>query len=300
VANGETAKGGFDALAANFLAGRAAAPILLTQAKTLPRESAQALRAVLDGSPQATLYVMGKADSVSDVVVSQLTAIAKEAVSGNVTVTRVAGDNRYSTSALAAGHGAVGSVSFAKGSPSYKTAILASGVVSADALAAGPLSFSAGLPVLLTGAAKLPAEVSAFLKKAGVQQVFVMGGVDRVSPDVLAELRALGVQVVKRIAGPNRFATSAELYSFAVAPASTEASDGGGLGWGTVSAAYVANGVTGFPDALAAGPLAGAGKAVLVTAGPSKLDPEVAALTTKASSVVGLGQPATVPDAFVK
>jgi hypothetical protein len=243
---------------------------------------------------------MGKSDSVSDAVVSAMTAIAKSAVTGTVTVTRVAGDNRYATSALAAAGGAVGSVSFAKGSPSYKTAILASGVVSADALAAGPLSFSAGLPVLLTGAASLPAEVSAFLKKAGVKQVFVLGGLDRVSADVLAQLRSMGVTVVKRIAGPNRFATSAELYAFAVAPASTEASAGGGLGWGSGSLAYVANGVTGFPDALAVGPLAGTENAVLVTAGPAKLDPEVATLTTKATSVIGLGQPATVPDAFVK
>lgn len=300
VANGESRKGGFDALSANFLAGQVGAPVLLTQAGALPREAAQALRAVLDGAPQATLYVMGKTDSVSDAVVAQLTAIAKSAVSGNVTVTRVAGDNRYATSALAADVGTVDAVSFAKGSPQYKTAILASGVVSADALAAGPLSFSAGLPVLLTGAGSLPKEVSAFLKKAGVQQVFVLGGVDRVSADALAQLRSLGVKVVKRIAGPNRFATSAELYSFAVAPGSTEASDGGGLGWGTGALAYMANGVTGFPDALAAGPLAGAVKAVLVTAGPSKLDPEVAALTKKAGSVIGLGQPATVPDAFLK
>jgi putative cell wall-binding protein len=300
IANGENKKGGFDALSANFLAGQVGAPILLTQATTLPRESAQALRAVLDGSPKATLYVMGKADSVSDAVVTQATAIAKEAVSGEVTVQRVAGNNRYATSALAAGIGSVGSLSFAKGSPSYKTAILASGVVSADALAAGPLSFSAGLPVLLTGPGALPAEVTAFVKKAGVQQVFVLGGLDRVSADALAQLRSLGVAVVKRIAGPNRFATSAELYSFALAPASTEASDGGGLGWGSSSKAFVANGLTGFPDALAAGPAAGAAKSVLVTASPTRRDPAVAELTKKSTTVVGLGQPATVPDAFVK
>src|SRR5690606_21748093 len=122
LANGENSKGGFDALSANFLAGQAGAPILLTQATALPRESAQALRAVLDGSPKATIYVMGKADSVSDAVVAQATAIAKEAVSGDVTVQRVGGDNRYATSALAAGAGTVGALSFAKGSPSYKTA----------------------------------------------------------------------------------------------------------------------------------------------------------------------------------
>jgi putative cell wall-binding protein len=300
LANGENKKGGFDALSANFLAGQVGAPILLTQATALPRESAQALRAVLDGSPKATIYVMGKADSVSDAVVAQATAIAKEAVSGDVTVQRVGGDNRYATSALAGGAGPVGALSFAKGSPSYKTAILASGVVSADALAAGPLSFSAGLPVLLTGPGTLPKEVTAFIKKAGVQQVFVLGGADRVSTDALAQLRSLGVMVVKRIAGPNRFATSAELYAFALAPASTEASDGGGLGWGSGSQAFVANGVTGFPDALAAGPLAGAAKSVLLTAGPSRLDPEVEALAKKATAVIGLGQPATVPEAFVK
>lgn len=301
IANGENRKGGFDALSANYLAGRVGAPILLTSADTLPDETALALRAMLNGvSAPVTLYVMGKADSVSDVVVSKLTQIARQATSATVTAKRVSGDNRYATSAAAASIGAVGTVSFAKGSPQYKTAILASGLVSADALAAGPLSFSLGVPVLLTGTGALPPEVVSVIKKQGIKQVFALGGADRVSASQFAELRALGVTVIKRIAGKNRYATSADLYSFAARSTTTAAASGGGLGWVTGSTVYVANGTTGFPDALAVGPLAGAQHAALVTSGPAKLDPAVATFTKgQGVPLTALGQPATLSDALL-
>ena len=310
IANGENAKGGFDALSANYLAGRvggtAGAPILLTEANSLPRETAQALRAILagasGGSGPVTLYVMGKADSVSDSVVSSMTAIARSALggagAGAVSVVRVSGSDRYATSVQAAKAGTVSSVSFAAGSPAYKTAILASGVVNADALAAGPLSFGMGLPVLLTGEKALPDTVLGFVKTQKIQQVFVLGGVDRISVNVLAQLRAAGVAVVKRISGANRYATSADLYAFARRPGSTSAANGGGLGWGSGTLAYVANGVTGFPDALAVGPLAGSAAAPLLTNGPAVLDPNLktflATLRGAVTAVVGLGQPSTL------
>lgn len=298
VANGENKKGGFDALAANYLAGRVGAPILLTAATQLPDEAALALRALLNGATSPVIYVMGGADSVSDQVVSSMTTIAQQAATGTVTVTRIAGSNRYGTATKAAGVGTVGSVSFAKGSPQYRSALLASGVVSADALAAGPLSFDLGLPVLLTGPAGLPAEVKAYISKQKVQQVFVLGGSDRVSAQALSDLRALGVKVVKRIAGDSRFATSADLYTFARAAATTAAAKGGGLGWSAGTTSYLANGVTGFPDALAVGPLAGSQRAVLLTTGPTALDGAVAAylkgLPKSVHGAVGLGSSATV------
>lgn len=301
LANGEDRKGGFDALSANYLAGRVHAPILLTAVGTLPRETAQALRSVASGAGAVTLYVMGKSDSVSDAVAGEAQAILASGASGAVTIKRIAGGNRFATSVDAASVGTVGSASFAKGSPSYKTAILASGLVGADALAAGPLSFSSGFPVLLTGAgATLPAEVAAFISSQKIRQIFVIGGNDRVTTGQLAQLRALGVSVVKRIAGANRFATSADLYTFAVRPSTTAASAGGGLGWGTGATAYLANGVTGFPDALAVGPLAGSNRAVLATTAATRLDPAVSALTARATTVVALGQPASVPAALLK
>ena len=301
IANGENAKQGFDALAANYLAGQTKSPILLTAATSLPRETAQALRAITNGAGPVTLYVMGKSDSVSDQVAAQLAAIARAGASGPVTVTRLAGNDRYATSVQAAKAGTPGAVSFAAGSPAYKTAILASGEVSADALAAGPLSAALHLPVLLTGAAALPTDVLAAIKQLGIRQIFVLGGADRVSANVIAQARAAGAVVVKRIAGANRFETSADLYGFARRPATTSAAAGGGLGWSSGSAAYLANGVTGFPDALAVGPLAAQSDAALLTTGPGTLDPSVVAFFTqqKLVTVVGLGQPATLALAVI-
>lgn len=257
VANGSTAKAGFDALAANYLAGQLGAPILLTEATTLPTATAQALATI--AGPSTVIYVMGGTDSVSADVADRLAAI-RGAGGPALTVVRVAGKNRYATSADAA---------VAKGTPaafglgtgrSLKTAILASGENNADALAAGSLSFGAGIPVLLTGRDALPDEVAAAIRALGIGQVIVLGGVDRISQGVVDALAALGVTSTKRIAGSSRFATSAELYAFARA-----ASSAGGLGWADGTGVFLANGYGGFPDALAVGPLAGRSGAALVT-----------------------------------
>lgn len=297
VANGTNAKNGFDALSANYLAGQLDAPILLTGGGALEPETAAAVQAVLSGSAEPEIYVMGKEDSVSAAAADALNAIAAAiaGVDGDY-VQRIAGDTRYATSALsvtAAGENPPGAIGLGSRSP-LPTAILASGTSNADALAAGPLSNAWDVPVLLTPATGLPAEIAAIITDLGIKQLIVLGGTDRVSDAVLAQAQAAGAGRIQRIAGANRFATAAQLYTLArttlVGPGGTHYSHG--------ERAFVANGLTGFPDALAVGPLAASLEAPLLTVSSDAVDPTTLgylhAARTSLGAVTVLGAAPTV------
>jgi putative cell wall-binding protein len=271
VANGTTAKNGFDALSANYLAGQLNAPIVLTAGGALEPETAAAVHKVLSGSKSPQNYVMGKQDSVSAAAADALTAIAATIAGADGDyVQRVAGDSRYATSAqtaVAIGENPPGAVGFGERAP-LPTAILASGTANADALAAGPLSGAWGVPVLLTAATKLSPEIADAITNLGIKQLIVLGGTDRVSDAVVAQAQAAGAGRVQRVAGANRFATAARLYTLArttfVGPAGGHYSHG--------DRAFVANGVTGFPDALAVGPLAASLESPLLTVAADAVD----------------------------
>lgn len=308
VANGTDAKGGFDALAANYLAGVVKAPILLTGPASLPAETITALRTILGGAGGNSyqIIVMGAADAVSANVVAQLNSIAQVYAKDTANhVVRVAGSNRYATATLAATAGGDDPTGFwvekytvGSGSALGKTAFLASGESNADALAAGPVSNALRIPVYLTGAGSLPDPVAKSLTAQGITNLVVLGGADRVPDAVVAAARAAGVQTTVRLAGANRFATAAALYDFARAALTGV----DGAHYGSASApAYLANGLTGFPDALAVGPLAGKTQSVLLTTSAATLDPSAATFLTAnrsgISGVTALGAPATVSDA---
>jgi putative cell wall-binding protein len=309
IANGTSDKQGFDALSANYLAGIVRAPILLTGAASLPAETAAAVRSVMSGSTDTAfqVLVMGKADSVSDAVVKQLNAIVQPIAKDTQNhVVRVAGDSRYDTAVRAAtanGDDPTGfwveKYTIGSGSSLGKTAFLASGTSNADALAAGPISNAMRIPVYLTGPSALPGAVTTALASQGISNLIVLGGTDRVPDSVVAQAKAAGVQSVTRIAGSNRFATAAALYDFA--RATLAGVDGAHYGATSSAPVFLANGLTGFPDALAVGPLAAANGAVLLTTSAARLEPAAQKFLAAGSlgAVTALGAPATVADSVL-
>jgi hypothetical protein len=124
-----------------------------------------------------------------------------------------------------------------------------------------------------------------------------LGGTDRISAGALEQAKASGVVSVKRIAGANRFATAAALYGFVF----DTAVNADGEHYGAESSGesvYVANGVTGFPDALSAGPLAGKSEAALLTTGPGTLASPAATFLSghvgALSTAIALGKAPTI------
>ena len=186
---------------------------------------------------------------------------------------RIAGANRYETSAAIAS--AFG--------PSTG-AILASGETgrSVDALSANFLAGVRGGPVLLTRRDRVPAAVMARLNAlTGAKNVTIVGGTVAVSAAVETQLRGLGFTVT-RLGGEDRYATSEAIITAGRASAN--------------AIGLVASG-TSFPDALAGGPLAYKGRhPIFLTAGGGLPQDTIAAMVAaRTRQVIILGGAAAVP-----
>jgi putative cell wall-binding protein len=303
LANGLDAKNGADALSASFLAGVKGAPILLADSSnTLPEATTDALKKLFkDSGAEVTIYVMGKTDSVSQAARDAALAAVKSTLNpvGTAAVVEVAGNDRYETSTASlskAGASAVATANLGKGN--LRTAFLASGTVNADALAAAGISAGARIPVLLTtNGDALPNSVASAIKDQHIDQIIILGATDRVSQKVEDALTADGVNVV-RVAGANRFETAVDLSTLA------RANPTDGLGFNAGGTAYLANGLTGWVDALSVGPLAGqAGGAVLTVDGSASLPTSTATYLknkdTTLTSVQALGSTDRITDSAV-
>ena len=190
-----------DALPAAYLSGAEQAPLLLTPAAALPAGLLNTLDALkVDG-----VQVVGGTSSVSAHVVSQLEA-------AGLSVERLAGANRYETARKVAELLPIEAVGkFGAGA----AAIVVTGESFPDALAAGPLSASQGLPILLTNSAGLHDQAKAALQSLGIKQVLIIGGTGAVSTSSENQIKALGI-AVRRIAGASRQATAVAAAEVAV------------------------------------------------------------------------------------
>lgn len=144
---------------------------------------------------------------------------------------RIAGDDRYETSARIAEHAFT----------TATQAMAATGRNFADALAAGPVAALRDAPVLLvSGKHEAASATLSALRSLGVQHITVVGGVPSVSEATMASLSE--ARTSERVAGANRYETAVRLSLAFTEP---------------VGDVYVASGAM-FPDALAASAVAGA------------------------------------------
>ncbi|HVM64126.1 MAG TPA: cell wall-binding repeat-containing protein [Acidimicrobiales bacterium] len=256
-----------DALSASYLAGALGGPILLTDPTTLPAAAAAAISSL--GATHAT--IVGGALAVSAAVEQQL-------VARGLTVDRISGPTRYDTSAAVATSEGPSHVGTVGGVP---TAIVASGANFPDALATGPLAFAKALPVVLTDPSTLSPQTSGALRALGIKQVLIAGGPASVQPAVESAIQGQGITTV-RLAGPDRFATAAQIAAYAVSQ----------LGF-SYTTTVLADGLT-FADALAAGPFAGKSMSpILLTGGlPAATEAALAGNATAFTDVAGFGRAA--------
>lgn len=117
----------------------------------------------------------------------------------NGLATRISGRDRYATALEIA----------KKAHPRAKEVIIASGLSTADALAAGPLAIELDAPILLTRQDKLSQEALDYLKEAEVDRVTIVGGEAVVSEEIAKELST--DYDVKRFKGTDRFETSVKI-----------------------------------------------------------------------------------------
>jgi hypothetical protein len=219
-----------DALAGAYLAGVKSAPVLLTQPTAVPQSIKDRLAAL--GAKNVT--ILGGTGAVSQAVQDDL--------GKTYTVTRIQGDDRYDTASKVAQQANAAGVGTVSGK---KTAIIASGTSIADALAAGPASYAAKFPIILTTAGSLPTFSTTALNALGIKHALVLGGTNVVNSSVVTQLTQLGI-TSERLFGGDRYETSTKIADWELANLT---------GWSN-SQLDVANGDN-PADSLAGGPAAG-------------------------------------------
>jgi spore germination protein YaaH/putative cell wall-binding protein len=222
VANGTTHA---DALAAATAAAGLGSPLLLTSPAGVPASTAAELARL---QPER-IYVVGGPGVISNAVAANLGTYTRPAPGA---VTRLAGGDRYGTGAA---------LSAAFHEPGAPYVFVATGVNFPDGLAAGPAAASVGAPLLLVGRDAIPPATAAELGRLRPARIVIVGGTGAVGPSVASALEAFATIGVERVAGADRYATSAALASRFFVP--------------RVRAVFVATGED-FPDALSAGPAA--------------------------------------------
>ena len=231
-----------DALAAASLAGAYDAPIVLTEPNSLSVDAADMIEQL---SPKV-IYVVGGEAAVSKAAVDTAAYYAADGCK----VFRIAGDTRLETSLAIAKR-------VRQKSTASDTLIVATGFNYADALSVSPFAFAYKFPIFLCGSNGLSADAISYISGAGFKRAILVGGTAAVPERVKQQLTSAGISTgsITRLAGATRYETSAKIMSYAV---------NAGM---NVSNVYLATGKN-FPDALAAGPVAGKLRAPLLLVDP--------------------------------
>lgn len=253
-----------DALSAAPVAGIQDGPILLTETGSIP----DVIKTELTRLNPGKIVILGSAASISESVKSALDAYTAG------TVERIAGPDRFETSA------AISAASFA---PNVPVAYVAFGRNFPDALSAAPVAGIQGAPILLTETSSIPTAIRTELARLKPGKIVILGSAASISEGVKTALDEYTTGPVERVAGPDRFATSAAVSAAAFNPG--------------VPVVYIAFGRN-FPDALSAAPVAGIqGGPILLTETDSIPDSIKAELTRlKPAKIVILGSAASVSE----
>ncbi len=233
-----------------------------------------AVAAVVMGMGALVVPASVTAVSASAVAPESSPKLGRDAVvSGQASVSRIAGENRYGTAARVA----------TAWPPQIEVAYVVGGADFPDAMTAAARAGVHEAPVLLTGQAALPPETKQVLTRLQPRRVVVVGGARSVSPAVVEQLRSYATsRDVARLAGSNRYGTAtavADLY-----PTGQQR-------------IYVASGQD-FPDGLAGAALAAHQQVPLLLTRGDTLDDATRAQLQRlaASEVVVLGGRSAVTD----
>jgi putative cell wall-binding protein len=220
-----------DALAGGAAAAEQGGPVLLVTRDTLPESTATEIQRLTPDN----VVLLGGTGVISQDVEDEVDALVEAAE-----VTRIAGENRYTTAV---------EVSQKVFEPGVADVLVVGGEGFADALAAGAVAAASHAPVLLVQQDAVPSTVAAELDRLSPSRITIVGGTGSVSDNVKFELVQHTDGDVVRISGNDRYATSAAASAAAFDPPKTKV--------------FLANGTT-FPDALAGTPAAAVAAAPLL------------------------------------
>lgn len=254
-----------DALVMSTLTKSAPGPLLLTGSDSISKETL----AEIDRLDPSRIVAIGGAKTINE---SVLTSVQGQL---NISVERIAGDNRYDTSAE------IAKVFSQTGRP--KSVYLVNGHKEADAISAsGPAKYS-DAPVLLVGYDRLPDVIEETIEELGVWDIKLIGGEGTISRDLEEDLRSKGYGV-SRLGGSDRYETSVLINKDVYTRADM---------------VFLANGISSV-DALAAGPIAGTYGYPMILSSRDKLSDHGSAYinSTGAKAIRILGGPNSISESL--
>ena len=215
-----------DALCASALAGAKQCPVLITSATGLSPECDRELTRL----GVTDVYLVGGTSAVSEDTARALTA-------RGIRVQRVAGADRQGTSIAAL-------QAVEKCAVPFDTVVVCTGASFPDSLSISPWVWCSHSPILLTNSDGTLSEAAlqAIAGRPSIRRAIICGGEAAVS--AACEKQLANVVEVVRLAGANRYETSAEIVRWETKS---------GLTWANPSVATGQN----FPDALCGAALAG-------------------------------------------
>lgn len=143
-------------------------------------------------------------------------------------------------------------------SGSSDTVIVATGTNYADALSISPFAYATGSPVMLCDPSSgLDTALIIEIRARGYSKALIVGGTSAIPPAVERQLSNAGVNKITRLSGSTRYDTSANIAEYELA--SNEGFSMNGILFATGQ---------NYPDALAAGPVAGKQLAPLLLLDP--------------------------------
>ncbi len=242
-----------DALSAAPLAKALDAPLLLTVADALSPETATEIARLAPDK----IWVIGGTSVISPAVYTQLDA--------TYDVERVAGDDRYETSAEVARK-----YEELVGTSAVFKAFFACGSDYPDALAVGPVASAANGPVMLVQKDAIPASIADAVDDLDITIGYIIGGTSVVSETANTALRALITgngaigTITERWSGANRYETAVDVAEHGLL-----------YRWIDLDTVGFATGLN-FPDALGAGAALGSYGSPLLLTDTNALSPATA------------------------
>ncbi|MBW3536759.1 MAG: cell wall-binding repeat-containing protein [Actinobacteria bacterium] len=219
-----------DALAGGPLATAYRGPVLLTPPNDVPANVIDEARRVM--APGGTVFVLGGPAAIS-------AAMEAEFVSAGMAVRRLAGADRFATAAAIA----------PEVNPTPNEAFLVSGASFPDAVLAGAPAGHRRSPILLVGPSSVPPATDAYLKAHSSLPRVLVGG-----PAVVSDAVAKSTGVSERVAGPDRYSTSAAV-SEKYFPGGNRVALASGLRFQDALLASAEAGRDGYPVVLSASPV---------------------------------------------
>ena len=232
-----TGEGYWDALSASGLAGKLQAPVLLTQAGALSKQT----RSELQRLGVQKVYMCGGVQALS-------ANVERELASLGISVQRIAGRSASDTAN-----------DIAQQLEPTDEAFLATSWGYEDALSVAPYNYANKKPLFLTDytTGLLDENTLATMKAKGVKRIHIVGGTSVVPKAVEDQLREQGIQL-DRIAGETAYDTSIALADFLMKRGMKANNVGVATGWG-------------FADALSGATLCGKNNAIMLLADASNM-----------------------------